>query len=41
MSSLLGVAGVQMTVVPWDAQVTVDKMANIAINISTSFPWVQ
>jgi len=41
MSRLLGVAGVQMTVVPWDAQATVDKTADIAININTSFPWVQ
>jgi len=29
-----------MAVVPWEAQATVDKMADIAINISTSFPWV-
>jgi len=41
MSRLLGIAGVQMSVVPWEAPATVDKMADIAINISTSFPWVQ
>ena len=41
MSRLLGVAGVQMTVIPWEAQATVEKMADIAMNINKSFPWVQ
>jgi formamidase len=41
MTRLLGVAGVQMAVVPWDAQATVDKMSDIALNISRSFPWIQ
>ncbi len=41
MSRLFGVAGVQMSVVPWDANATVDKMADITANISKSFPWVQ
>ena len=41
MSRLFGIAGVQMTVVPWDANATVDKMADIATNIKKSFPWVQ
>lgn len=30
-----------MTVVPWDANATVDKMAGITENIKKSFPWVQ
>jgi len=30
-----------MSVVPWDANATVDKMADIAANIKKSFPWVQ
>jgi predicted amidohydrolase len=41
MPRLFGIAGVQMSVVPWDAQGTVDKMADIAVNIRNSFPWVQ
>jgi predicted amidohydrolase len=41
MTRLFGIAGVQMTVVPWDANATVDKMADIAMNIKMSFPWVQ
>jgi len=41
MSRLFGIAGVQMTVVPWDANATVDKMTDIATNIKKSFPWVQ
>jgi formamidase len=30
-----------MTVVPWDANATVDKMADIVENINKIFPWVQ
>jgi predicted amidohydrolase len=41
MTRLFGIAGVQMTVVPWDANATVDKMADIVVNINRSFPWVQ
>jgi len=41
MTRLFGIAGVQMTVVPWDANATVDKMAGITENIKKSFPWVQ
>ncbi len=41
MSRLFGIAGVQMSVVPWDASATVSKMSDIAANISRSFPWVQ
>lgn len=40
MSRLFGVAGVQMSVVPWDAHATVDKMSDIALNIRRNFPWV-
>jgi formamidase len=41
MSRLFGIAGVQMSVVPWDTGATFDKMSDIAINIQKSFPWVQ
>jgi len=41
MSRLLGVAGVQMQVVPWDAQATVEKMGEVVEQITRSFPWVQ
>jgi formamidase len=41
MARLLGIAGVQMSVVPWDAIGTLEKMEDIAANIHTSFPWVQ
>ncbi|MCL4531025.1 MAG: carbon-nitrogen hydrolase family protein [Chloroflexi bacterium] len=40
MTRLFGIAGVQMTVIPWDADATVEKMADVSINISKSFPWV-
>lgn len=29
-----------MSVVPWDANATVDKMSDIALNIRRNFPWV-
>jgi predicted amidohydrolase len=41
MSRLFGICGVQMQVVAFDAQATVDKMAEIATNLTKSFPWVQ
>jgi predicted amidohydrolase len=41
MTRLFGIAGVQMSVAPWDANATVDKMADIATNLNKSFPWVQ
>ena len=41
MTRLFGIAGVQMSVVPWDANATVDKMSDVAVNIQKSFPWVQ
>lgn len=41
MSRLFGIAGVQMTPVPWDAGSTVNKMAGVVAEISASFPWVK
>jgi predicted amidohydrolase len=41
MTRLFGISGVQMSVVPWDANATVEKMADIATNIKKNFPWVQ
>jgi len=41
MTRLFGIAGVQMSVVPWDADATVTKMAEIVNRIRHSFPWVQ
>ena len=41
MSRLFGIAGVQMHVQAFDAHATVDKMAEIATNLTKSFPWVQ
>ena len=40
MTRLFGIAGVQMSVLPFDAQGTVDKMADVAFNIAKSLPWV-
>ena len=40
MTRNFGIAGVQMSVVPWDARATVSKMSDIALKISGSFPWV-
>ena len=40
MTRLFGVAGVQMSVVPWNAEATVDKMADAVRQISLNFPWV-
>lgn len=40
MSNLFGIAGVQMAVVPWDAQATVKKMRDSVHQISLNFPWV-
>jgi formamidase len=41
MTRLFGISGVQMSVVPWDAEATIEKMSDIAFNIQKSFPWVQ
>lgn len=40
MSRLFGIAGVQMSIVAWDAYATIDKMSDIALNIRRNFPWV-
>lgn len=40
MSRLFGIAGVQMSVVPWDIDATLEKMSDITINIQKQFPWV-
>jgi predicted amidohydrolase len=40
MTRLFGIAGVQMSVLPWDAHGTVDKMSDISLNIAKGFPWV-
>lgn len=40
MTRLFGIAGVQMTVSPWDAHATIDKMSDVALNIAKGFPWV-
>lgn len=40
MTRNFGIAGIQMSVVPWDARATVNKMADIAQKLSGSFPWV-
>ena len=39
MTRLFGIAGVQMAVVPWDAQATVKKMDDAVHQISQNFPW--
>ena len=41
MSRLLGIAGVQMSVVPWDKEATLEKMLDAVSQISLTFPWVQ
>jgi formamidase len=41
MTRLFGISGVQMSVVPWDAEATIEKMSDIAFNIQKSFPWIQ
>ena len=40
MSRLFGVAGVQMSVVHWDADGTFEKMSDLTLNIRKQFPWV-
>ncbi len=40
MSRRFGIAGVQMAVVPWDAEATVHKMNDTIHQLSLSFPWV-
>jgi formamidase len=41
MSRLFGIAGVQMSVVPWDAKQTIEKMEDASQNIRLNFPWVK
>jgi formamidase len=41
MSSLFGIAGVQMSVVPWDVPATVERMEAAVDQVSEHFPWVQ
>jgi predicted amidohydrolase len=41
MARRFGIAGVQMAPVPWDAEATVAKMAEVISQIKDSFPWVQ
>ena len=41
MTRLFGIAGVQMAVVPWEAEATVVKMGDAVTQITHSFPWVQ
>jgi formamidase len=38
---MLGLAAVQMSVVPWDPEATVVKMGQIISRIKRSFPWVK
>jgi len=40
MSRPFGIAGVQMSVVPWDADANVDKIGEIVLQIRRNFPWV-
>ncbi|HFQ92494.1 MAG TPA: hypothetical protein ENK32_00665, partial [Anaerolineae bacterium] len=40
MSRRFGIAGVQMAVIPWDAEATVHKMNDAIHQLSLSFPWV-
>ncbi len=40
MSRVFGIAGIQMSVVPWDAAATVDKLEAAATQIEENFPWV-
>lgn len=41
MTRSFGIAGVQMAVVPWDAEATFQRMAALTQRITRSFPWVQ
>lgn len=40
MTRPFGIAGVQMAVVPWDADATFEKIAAITRRVTRSFPWV-
>jgi formamidase len=40
MSRLFGIAGVQMSVMNWDADATFHKMSDVTMNIHKQLPWV-
>ena len=40
MSRLFGIAGIQMSVVPWDKEATLNKMIDAISQVSWNFPWV-
>ncbi len=40
MTRLFGIAGVQMSVSPFNAQGTIDKMSDVTFNIAKGLPWV-
>ena len=40
MTRLFGIAGVQMSVIPWNADATFEKMSDVALNIHKQLPWV-
>jgi predicted amidohydrolase len=41
MSRLFGIAGVQMSVVPWNTEATLQKMIDVSLNIARTMPWAQ
>jgi formamidase len=41
MTNLFGIAGIQMSVVPWEPAATLEKMESIAGQVEENFPWVQ
>ena len=41
MSRLFGIAGVQMSVNPWDKETTLSRMLDAVSQISLNFPWIQ
>lgn len=41
MSRNFGIAAIQMSVVPWDAEATVKKMGETVASLARSIPWVQ
>jgi formamidase len=41
MANLFGIAGIQMSVVPWEPAATLDKMESIVDQVKENFPWVQ
>jgi formamidase len=41
MANLFGIAGIQMSVVPWDTTATLEKMENVVSQVDENFSWVQ